>query len=112
MNIDRSETDRGTRRPAESTAGSETGTYRYNAGEGEALGEAVLSALGDFFDGLDATRGPPLYRTVDVESLDGLFRTGGEGDSRGRVSFTYEGHRVTATSDGVVSIREDASIAG
>lgn len=59
--------------------------------------ESVAEARG--CSPLDLER--PLYDAVDPDALDALF----SGESRfGTVQFTYLGYRVTASSDGEVSV--------
>jgi hypothetical protein len=43
---------------------------------------------------------PPLYRVVDPDALDALFRKG----VRGTVRFEYGDHLVEVTADGTVSV--------
>lgn len=48
---------------------------------------------------------PPLYEVLDPESLDILLES-----SDTTVSFTYCGYEITATSDGSLSITDEADV--
>ena len=50
----------------------------------------------------DALDLPPLFDTLDPDSLDTLIREMDEG----KVSFTYAGYNITVTTDGGVEVDE------
>lgn len=50
--------------------------------------------------GTDPLEIEPLYRSVDPDALDALFRTG----DAGWVRFTHHGHEVTVHADGHVAV--------
>lgn len=92
-------------------------TYRPDADE--PLSQAVIAAVAsvsdcrptksDAVDSSDVL--PPLHDAIDPDALDALFRRHGGADAdgrtddrRGRVEFSYYGYRVTARSDGSVSV--------
>lgn len=60
-------------------------------------------------DGVDPMElSPPLFHSLDTAALDELFEPTGAGGSRtGRVTFTYDGRRVTVDSDGEVAIESN-----
>lgn len=47
----------------------------------------------------------PLYNTVDTDALDNLLRSGNSADGTTTVSFTFEGHGVTAQREGSIIVR-------
>ena len=61
-------------------------------------------------DGVDPMElSPPLYHSLDPAALNALFdSTGTDGPRTGRVTFTYDGKRVTVDSDGEVGIESDS----
>ena len=83
--------------------GSHAVTYRIDGDETPS--EAVVSAVaawrfpeaGDAVDRLESAAAfEPLYRTVDPDSLDALFRpVEGTTRRRGRVTFDFGGYEVT-----------------
>lgn len=78
--------------------------------EPTSLGEAIVSAVAEE-KGVDPTELPPLYRVVDSDALDSLFRTEQEsGQPVGRVVFHYEGYEVTVYSTGRVELDEGSGV--
>lgn len=87
----------------------------YRIGPSERAAEAVLAAVSAVSErdvesisgGEDASsRVSPLYRSVDPDALDALFRpTAGSLRGDGRVTFSYAGCEVTVRADGVVRVR-------
>lgn len=69
-----------------------------------AIPEAVAAATER-----DPTAVPSLHRSVDTDSLDRLLTGETQQGGAVRVSFTYDGHRVSAGSDGSLSIQADGS---
>ena len=63
---------------------------------------AVIATLAVIFD-VDPTEMDPLFRSIDVESLDALFRGATDGDVR--VTSTIAGREVTVTNDAVIANR-------
>lgn len=54
---------------------------------------------------------PPLFDVIDPEALDALVRKDTiPNTSEVTVEFTYNGHRVTATSTGEVTVGRDRSV--
>ena len=53
--------------------------------------------------GVDPLELPPLYRVIDPDAL-GAVTEGSADASEVRVSFTYEGYRVTVTGAGDVTV--------
>ena len=56
----------------------------------------------------DASDLPPLFHTLDPDSLDTLIREMKEGE----VSFEYAGYNITVNTDGVVTTDEPHSSGG
>ncbi|WP_224450510.1 HalOD1 output domain-containing protein [Haloprofundus salilacus] len=50
----------------------------------------------------------PLYETIDPEALDTLVETTERSNSSLQIQFTYNDYEVTVTSDGIVSVDENA----
>ena len=68
------------------------------------LSVAVVEAVADR-EGVGAEDLPePLYKSLNPEALDALFR-----DSRGQVTFEYLGYLVTARSTGEVDLEQLAT---
>jgi hypothetical protein len=66
--------------------------------------EAVIHAVAAVSD-RDATELEPLYAAVEPDALDRLVTSMASVSSTGgSVAFTFEGHQVHLTSDGLVSI--------
>lgn len=56
--------------------------------------EVVLAAVAER-EGVDeAELAEPLFRAIDPDALDRLFR-----DGHGRITFTYLGYRITVDGD-------------
>lgn len=72
---------------------------------GESLSIRVVHEIAAY-DGVDpADLSPPLYHSLDPSALDSLFEpTGSDGPRTGRVTFTYDGKRVTVDSAGEIGI--------
>nr|WP_254922138.1 MULTISPECIES: HalOD1 output domain-containing protein [unclassified Halorubrum] len=81
--------------------GSETYLARYDKVETSAS-MAVVATLTEISD-VDPTEMDPLFRSIDVESLDALFR--GATDGNVRVTSTVAGREVTVTNDAVIANR-------
>lgn len=95
-------------------------TYDLDAGEPLSHGivTAVAAATGaarvaTAADGGEASVLEPLYETIDPDALDAMFAPTGAGASRreGWITFTYHDHRVTARSDGRITVRRSADFA-
>lgn len=72
----------------------------------ETLPAEVVATVADH-EGVDPMAlDPPLYEAIDPDALDSLFPSGANGQrgSPGRLTFTYNGYRVSVTSDGDVEI--------
>lgn len=67
---------------------------------------AVVETVSEACD-LDPRDVAPLYETIDPDALDALVGSGLDElrDDELRVSFTYEGQRVTVTRAGEVVVR-------
>uniref|UniRef100_A0A8A2VH83 Halobacterial output domain-containing protein n=2 Tax=Haloterrigena alkaliphila TaxID=2816475 RepID=A0A8A2VH83_9EURY len=79
--------------------------------DGEPLSVRVVREIAahDGVDPMDLS--PPLFHCLDPAALDDLFEQTGRGGPRsGRVTFTYDGKRVTVDSDGEVTIDPNAPI--
>lgn len=63
------------------------------------LSERVIEALAAA-TGTDPLAMEPLYRYIDTDALDALFRA----DVTGVIRFDYEGYEVAAHSDGTVTV--------
>lgn len=58
----------------------------------------------------DPTELPPLYEAVDTEALDALVESATGSDATDlRVEFTYHGHQVIVTTDGVVHVEPETA---
>lgn len=60
----------------------------------------VIQALADA-EGVEPTDLPPLYRSIDPDALDRLFR---DGRGPGSITFRYLGYRIQITDDGRVEL--------
>jgi hypothetical protein len=89
-------------------------TYCYKAADDQQLSEAVVRAVaamsnrspvGARSDGEPAPL-DPLYRVVDPDALDALFRDAGDESRPGVIEFGYCGYEVTVESTGVVTVTE------
>ncbi len=69
------------------------------------LSTTVISAVADSA-GVQPLELPPLYETIDPDTLDSLFRPS-TGDGPDHISFTHVGYAVTVYGDGTVVV-EDA----
>lgn len=68
------------------------------------LSQAIIAAVAEE-EGVDPTELPPLYRVIDTDALDSLFRTDREsGRSEGRVVFPYRGYEITVYSTGRIEL--------
>lgn len=81
--------------------GSETYLARYDRMKTSAS-TAVIATLAEILD-VDPTEMDPLFQSIDVESLDALFRGSTDGDVR--VTSTVAGREVTVTDDAVIANR-------
>lgn len=66
---------------------------------GTPVSEQVVQTVANQSD-TDELDLPPLFDTLDPESLDTLIRE----MNKGEVSFEYEGYSITVTTDGVVEV--------
>jgi hypothetical protein len=66
-----------------------------------ALGRAIRTEPHDL---------PPLYTAVDCDAVEQLFRPSRDGRPRDDIALTfgYEGHSVTVTADGRLTVRDSA----
>jgi hypothetical protein len=72
---------------------------------GRGLSETVVAAVAEY-KGVDAVElDPPLYRAIDPDALDRLFR-----ESRGTVRLNIWGCAITIDDDGVVTVTEGDDI--
>lgn len=67
---------------------------------------AVIATLADVMDA-DPVELDPLHSTVDPEALDALVRVRHGTDGDIHVTFTHEGHAITVSSYGVVTISQE-----
>lgn len=69
------------------------------------ISRRVVEAVADERE-MDPLELEPLYRVVDPECLDGIFRGGPSlaGQDAHRIEFTFGGCRVTVTGDGSVAV--------
>lgn len=73
----------------------------------ESVSMAVVEAVAERRN-VDQTELPPLYEWIDPNALDALFeRTRTRGTRSGRITFTYDGHRITVERENGVSITID-----
>ena len=79
------------------------------SGADESLSVTVVREIAAH-DGVDPTElSPPLFHAIDPAALDALFEPTESGGPRtGRVTFVYDGKRITVDSDGAVEIDPDA----
>jgi hypothetical protein len=63
-------------------------------------------------EGIDQLELMPLFKAIDPDALDRLVETSRHNDSTLRITFTYHGHDVTVTSDGVVHLASEEAIDG
>lgn len=67
----------------------------------DAISARVIARLADADDTDAVLMDPPIYRAIDLEALDNLYRSG----TRGRVRFEYEGRVVDVrTCDGSTDV--------
>lgn len=66
----------------------------------EAVVETVAAASGQ-----EPTALEPLYRAIDPDALDAVFRRVEDADRLIRVSFDFNAHLVTVQSDGTVVVQ-------
>ncbi len=64
---------------------------------------AVIATLADVMDA-DPVDLEPLHATVDPDALNSLVGDRHETDGATNVSFTHEGHVITVSNDGVITI--------
>lgn len=71
----------------------------------ESVSESVISAVADA-TGSDPVAMPPLYNAINPDALDALFQPATAAPKRGdrTLTFTYNDHRVTVSSDGVLVV--------
>lgn len=70
------------------------------------VSEAVIEAIADADDVSPTAMSPPLYRAIDPDALDALFRPSDPGSSTtGQLEFTYRGYAVTVHDDGRIDVR-------
>ena len=65
------------------------------------MAESILSRIADHEGVEPETLDPPLYRVIDPEALEELFR-----DTTGRVAFSYHGYDVTVDDEGFVVVAD------
>ena len=77
--------------------------------DGEPLSVTVVREIAAD-DGIEPTElSPPLFQCIDPAALDALFESTATGGPRtGRVTFRYDGKRVTVDSDGAVTIESES----
>jgi hypothetical protein len=96
--------------------GSGQEVVRYTADEDELPSEAVIEALRaatgrTASPGRVADKGgellDPIFRSVDLEALDALFRSVyGDAEATKTVTFTYSEYEVTVSAAGEVVVRK------
>jgi len=69
-------------------------------GDAENVSVAVIESIAAVAGTDPLEMEPPLYEAVDTDALDKLFE---RGDPE-RVEFEYDGHEVTVTGDGTVTV--------
>lgn len=74
--------------------------------EAVAPSQAIVERIAAL-EGVDHTELVPLFEAIDPDALDALVSTTLGNDSALKISFTYHGHEVTVTGDGVVHIEQD-----
>ncbi|WP_256392459.1 HalOD1 output domain-containing protein [Natronoarchaeum rubrum] len=87
--------------PARETSGG-SALLACSVDDDESTSAAVVRAVAAISN-TAATRLPPLYETVDPDTLDGLFppeATGGE------LRFDYAGYAVVVSSTGTIELHE------
>lgn len=83
--------------------GSESPTQRYTPDEEESLSVAIITALSEV-KGRDITEEEcVLYKSIDPESLDRMFREDGDGNTI-KVEFTTHDAIVILWGNGEISI--------
>lgn len=77
----------------------------YDPGLHQRPSAAIIDAVATHAD-VDKTELPPLYETIDPDSLDGLVThwTNGASQSEGCIRFQYYGCTVNLYSDGQIVI--------
>lgn len=72
--------------------------------EGESLSIRVVREIAahDDVDPMDLS--PPLFESLDPTALDALFESTPGSTRSGRVTFSYDGKRISVDSDGEVEI--------
>ncbi len=73
-----------------------------SVGDEESTSAAVVRAVAATSN-TAATRLPPLYDTVDPDTLDSLFPTDADG---GELRFDYAGYAVVVGANGTVALHE------
>lgn len=101
--------------------------FTYQSGADEPISHAVVATVASVSDCRPTKSGaadsadvlPPLYRAIDPDALDALFRRSDRSvvagaaverscaDGPKRVAFSYHGFRVTARSDGSVTVEPE-----
>jgi len=71
--------------------------------DGDSLSMSIVSCLREA-TGKTIEELEPLQRKVDVDAVESMFE-GGRGVA-GMISFEHEGHVVSISSDGTVTVRE------
>lgn len=91
----------GEEEPPTNGSGSTLGAYDWSIGTpSEAVVETVAAA-----SGREPTALEPLYRVIDPDALDALFRRRDDDSRIIRVSFDFNDHLVTVQSDGTVVVQ-------
>lgn len=88
---------------------SEENETTYRVQDSETVTEAVVRAVNAERQS-DGTAIEPLYSVIDTEALNELFAPLGDSTlqsrrTNGTVTFSYDGFRIRATSDGTIGIR-------
>lgn len=89
-------------------------TYYYRTAADQSLSEAVVRAVATVSKRNPVGADPdgsaepldPLYRTIDPDALDALFRDAGDERRTGTVAFPYCGYEVTVDDAGLVTVAE------
>ena len=75
----------------------------YDPGGDAAPSVALITAVADLADA-DPLELPPLYETIDPDTIDEFVGSDELPDVAGTVAFTYEGYEVTVHASGLFEI--------
>lgn len=82
----------------------ETGIYRAEYDQATTPASiAVIAAVSDAFD-VNPVELEPLYDRLDPDALDGCIRAKDTTNGPVHISFGFEEHEITVSSDGVVTV--------